>query len=289
MTFFQNLWRDLVDKRLWPVAIVLILAAIAVPFLINTGSSKPTAAAPAATPATAEASTGQVAVAVNTDDKPVTRAGKARDPFRPLVFAKAAKAAASATTAGAAGAAPSSSGTTPGSGGSAPAGSGNASPGSGSTTTTSPQTTKTTWFDYALSLQLKRSGKLTTRRGVRAITYLPSPAYTLLSYLGVKTDGKTATFLVSDGVTVSGADRVCRPSRTNCRLLELKAGDNVLLARTPANGGAIKHYRLMISRIALIEVTPKLPTASTSRAATGLSALHLSPGRQVTGTSRTTG
>lgn len=313
MTFFQNLWRDLVDKRLWPVAIALVLAAVAVPFLIGSGSSPPVGAASSATPPAATgASTAQIAVAARPGDKPVRRAGAARDPFKPLVFAKSAVGTAAAASgvaaSGATGTASTASGVsgvtgTAGTGGGSGAGaaSGAASTPASRSTPTTTTVTKTKLVDYALSVQIKRSGKLTVRKGLRAVTYIPSPAYPLLSFLGVKSDGRTATFLVSDGVAVSGADRVCRPSRATCRLLELQAGDNVLLTRTPPSGGEAKRYRVRIVRLALTETT-RAPVARTSgragqattRAATARAAgaappLRLAPARQVTSVTATTG
>jgi hypothetical protein len=317
MTFFQNLWRDLVDKRLWPVAIALVLAAVAVPFLIGSGSAPPVGAASSATPPAATgASTAQIAVAARPGDKPVRRAGAARDPFKPLVFAKSAVGTAAAAGGVAAsvatGTASTASGVTgvtgtAGTGGGSGAGAGaGAASGAASTpasrsTPTTTTVTKTKLVDYALSVQIKRSGKLTVRKGLRAVTYIPSPVYPLLSFLGVKSDGRTATFLVSDGVAVSGADRVCRPSRATCRLLELQAGDNVLLTRTPPSGGEAKRYRVRIVRLALTETT-RAPVARTSgragqaatRAATARAAgaappLRLAPARQVTSVTATTG
>ena len=35
MSFFRSLFQDLVDKRLWPVAVVLVVAAVAVPVVLS--------------------------------------------------------------------------------------------------------------------------------------------------------------------------------------------------------------------------------------------------------------
>lgn len=300
MSFFQNLWRDLVDKRLWPVAVALVLAAIAVPLIIGSGSeAELDSAAPA--PAAPAAAQPQVAVADAPDAKQRSRSGKSRDPFKALVFAKVAKTASATAGTGA--------GTTPSSGGAAgspsgqagsvvpvaPSGSGTTKPGAtppGKTTPAAPSTTTTTrLFDYALSFQVKRSGKLATSRGVRAVSYVPSASYPLLSFLGVKANGKTATFLVSDRVTVSGNDRVCRPSRAACRFLELEAGDNVLLAKAPPKGQGIRHFRLMLGRVGLVPVrrTTTAKSARTARAAGDqdwTAELNLQPARAVSRTGR---
>jgi hypothetical protein len=301
MTFFQNLWRDLVDKRLWPVAAALLLGLVAVPFLIDTGSPTPAASAVAVVPGVVAAPvTAQIAVAAAPDGAQVERSGTSRDPFKPLVFAKVPKAA---TTAGVGAPAKSAAGVSaPSAGVGVPSRGGGAKPAPKPTTTpttatTTPPpattTTKTKLFSYAIAVAVKRAGRTTTLRGLRAITYLPSAAYPLATFLGVKADGKTATFLLSDGVGVIGTEKHCQPAATRCGVLELKAGENVVLARTPKLGEPVKRFRLILRRVALREVVPAKQTAATrKRAATRAAATtgpgfptDLAPSRQVTRTS----
>jgi len=49
--FLLDLWQDLKEKRLWPVAVVLLVALVAVPVLLAKPSSTPSAPAPTATAA----------------------------------------------------------------------------------------------------------------------------------------------------------------------------------------------------------------------------------------------
>src|SRR5215212_10535948 len=49
--FLLDLWHDLKEKRLWPVAVVLLAALVAVPVLLAKPSSAPPAPAPTATAA----------------------------------------------------------------------------------------------------------------------------------------------------------------------------------------------------------------------------------------------
>ncbi|MDX6675481.1 MAG: hypothetical protein QOH11_2899, partial [Solirubrobacteraceae bacterium] len=47
MSFARGIWADLVDKRLWPVALALVVAAVAIPVLLHKQADKvtgPTAA-----------------------------------------------------------------------------------------------------------------------------------------------------------------------------------------------------------------------------------------------------
>lgn len=321
MSFLQNLWRDLVDKRLWPVAVALVLAAVAVPVLMGGGSSTvtPAPAAPAPTGA-AVPGTAQVTVAVDAGTKERSRAGSARDPFKPLIFAKVAKATGGPTTGATASAeigsssaagstrssggsgalsAPPSLGTGSGNGtGSTPPKSSPVSPSTPSTPSVSPTTpgvthTQTTrrFYTYALTLQLKRSGQISWRHNLQAVSYVPSPSAPLLAFLGVRSDGKTATFLVGDRVQVTGKAASCRPSPENCRFLELKQGDTVLFAKVPANGAAAKHYRLSLTRVAFVPVSKatRAAAARRTRAAGSAAAPALAPAQQVTRSVRTAG
>ena len=59
MPFLKNIGHDLIEKRLWPVAVLLVLALVAVPVVLGGGSAQTPAAAPTA--AAAGAAAGQPA------------------------------------------------------------------------------------------------------------------------------------------------------------------------------------------------------------------------------------
>lgn len=294
MTFFQNLWRDLVDKKLWPVAVALLLAAIAVPFLIDTGSSEDSAAAPAPVVAPQD-TTGDVTVATTDTAKQQGRSGKSRDPFKPLIFAKVAKTAQAANGAangatappsatGASGAAAAGSSGTSGASSGTATKSGSTSSGTttsgttgttGTTGVTTPATPPTTssstkLLDYAISYESKRLGDVTTRRNVRAVNYVPSKDYPLLAFVGIKPDGKTAVFTPQDRVVVAGRDKECTPGSGDCQFLELQAGDSILIHKNPKAGSdqPIVHIRFALTRIALTEVSRSTSRSATSRSIT---------------------
>lgn len=261
MSFLQNLWRDLVDKRLWPVAIVLVLAAVAVPILIGGGSDDGETTAALPTTTGGAAAQAQVAVAVDSDINPKSRAGKSRDPFKALVYAKVPKTAKGASTTGPGGAAtgpvtpttPATPATpaSPGVGGSTATSSGSAvKPASPSPTTT----TKLRRYAYAMTVQVKRSGNTTTKRNLRAVSYLPSKIDPILTFLGVTKDGN-ATFLVADGVAVKGKKSDCRPSVTDCHLIEVQPGGDLLVARIPKLGEPVRRFRILIRKVGLVRVS----------------------------------
>jgi hypothetical protein len=137
-------------------------------------------------------------------------------------------------------------------------------------------------FVYALTLTLKRSGQTSMRHNLQAVSYVPSPSAPLLAFLGVRADGRTATFLVGDGVTVSGNDLACRPSLKDCHFLEIKQGANILFSKTPAKGAA-KHYRLVLNKVALVPVSKatKAAAARRIRAAGSAAAPELAPAQLV--------
>lgn len=298
MTFFQNLWRDLVDKKLWPVAVVLVLAAVAVPVLVGSGASSGDDVAAVPVPVTPPpAGIGDVSVAVPDTTKQRSRSGAARDPFAPLVYAKTPKAPA-VTGAPAA----KSGGTVAAVASKSPVAASPASASTGTSTTSSsapkaatptvsPTTTTTTstkLVEYAVALRTKRSGKVTTRRAVRPLSYVPSAAYPLLTFLGMKKEGTVATFLVRDDVLVTGADRVCRPSRATCRFLELKTGDDVLIAKVPPAGQDIRHFRMRVGAVSVVDAKKATAADARARAFRNLPAISI-PMAAVTTTRTTAG
>ena len=60
--------------------------------------------------------------------------------------------------------------------------------------------------------------------------------------MGVKTDGKTAVFLVSSATTTTG-DGDCEPTDSECTFLYMKAGDEQLI-ETVTPEGEIVTYEL---------------------------------------------
>jgi hypothetical protein len=83
MTLVRSLLADLVEKRLWPIALLLAITAIAVPVVL--GRSGAGAGAPAAPPATAAADGAAPATPAVEIVGPAAvrgRSGPVRDPFR---------------------------------------------------------------------------------------------------------------------------------------------------------------------------------------------------------------
>lgn len=242
-------FRQLVDRKLWPLAILLIAAIAAVPMLL----SKDDVAPPIGPTANAAAGAG----AAQSPTQPIVTLGDAaqresdrkvlgarKNPFEPKVKAKAEKVATSSTAAPAAPTGGTKSGgaakgdSDKGGGAAAPA-----TPTVGVSPLTPPVKKKT----YEL-FQLKiRFGSTSStdlaNRSVKRLTALPRMSDPVLVYIGMKKDLKTAVFLVDANTMVVGDGR-CVPSPTNCQNLELKKGQTAFIDVLDETGKSVEQYQL---------------------------------------------
>src|SRR5207253_2056225 len=99
----------------------------------------------------------------------------------------------------------------------------------------------------------------------------------LVTYLGLKSDHKTAVFAISSGTFVSGAK--CLPSAAKCNLVELAPGESALLTRR-AGATHLKRYRLKVLSVTLHKLST---TAKAKAAGNGAVTLDLSGGAAVRG------
>ncbi len=236
MNVLRNIWSDLVEKKLWPVAAALVVALVAVPLALSAGGSD-AQPAPAGAVNAAPANEPMVSLDTNAGTRATVRKGGVRDPFKQLHVPKPkaeSKAAVAATPV-----------VTPGAGA-------RVTPTPTPTTTTpkvqSPATQTLTYFTWRVGVRFGRSGKLKSYRDVKRMTALPSSTFPFFSFMGVREDENTAVFLVSADVTASG-DGKCIPSRTRCGMLELKPGDSTRLVYHPTDGRDPISYRLEVSSV----------------------------------------
>jgi hypothetical protein len=263
MSAITNVWRQLVQRRLWPVAILLIAALVGIPLAL---AKDP--APPPAVPVVASAESGESALAVQPIVAQATAAdrGKRRKVLgarkNPFGLPKAA-ASASATP-------PSSDGSTTATDPSSTVHSGGSPAGSSPSSTTTdpgyvpaPGTTPTpdtkTYSVQELTVRFGDSSGEPVRRTLKRLQPLPSAETPVLIYLGVLKDGKTAVFLVDQGVSAVG-DGDCRPTPDKCETILLKAGETEFLDITDAAGTPGAQYQLDLIKI------HKSTTASAARA-----------------------
>lgn len=238
--------RDLVDRRLWPVALLLLAAVFAAPLLLADREEVPPASA-AAAPLTDEGMGAAAIVSIAGPDGVQRRRvlGARKDPFtptgrqpKPAKSVSTAPAGSPGTTVGA----PTSFGTggtlDGGSsvGGGSPVGGGGTggapspiapSPIAGPPTpvivpgpaTGTPDSGGGKPEIFSLRLRFDDAA-----RTLKRLDPLPSAENPSIIYLGVLEDGKTAVFLLDADVTAQG-DGKCRPTPSDCQRLYLREGE----------------------------------------------------------------
>jgi hypothetical protein len=275
MNTFKDIWADLVDKRLWPVALILVGALVGVPLVLSTSAPDagvapvPQASASAAAPVPVPGSGSPVSdVSGTTYVGPVSGANK--DPFLPHGASGGSAGGASASKSGlttmpglvASGGAASAGSTISSSTGSGSTGSGSTgsgSTGSGSTGSPTIPGVPSVTPNVVAALQFGLLGGARTYRRVAELTPLPSPTSPAVVYLGQTRRGESA-FLVSAEVTPRGQGR-CTPSRGVCSTLYLKPGQVEYLTAQTTAGRQIRYRLKFIERVVPVKVTAPAPSA----------------------------
>ncbi len=205
MTFLRNIGADLVEKRLWPLAVALLVGLVAVPTLLAKSASKTTAAPAAPIQATAAAKGEQALVLDTAPAGRRKRGGAPKNPFVQLFVPKPAPVAAAPQT--------STTGDKPSSGGD-----------SGKPVEPKPKSEPKPKLDvYEATLRFGEAGAMRTIRDIPRLTPLPSVDDPFFVFLGVKSDGNTLVFLVSSDAKATG-DGKCQPAET-CETIEMEVGD----------------------------------------------------------------
>jgi hypothetical protein len=248
MSVLHSVWSDLVEKKLWPVAVALVLALVAVPMVVSAGGEDPAPVAPVAGAGVSE-KPAPVSLDTTVSNKAKVRAGGVRDPFRQLRVPKpkAEKKAAASTVTPAAGAPT----------GVKPA---TVTPSSTPSSTPTASLPSVHYFTWRVSLHFGKAGKLKRYGDVKRMTALPSSTFPFFTFMGVVEDENTAVFAVAADVSVSG-DVTCRPRKSSCQMLELSPGDSARLVYHPTDGREPVTYRLQMGTIKRVEVASKAKAA----------------------------
>jgi hypothetical protein len=225
-TFFLDLWHDLREKRLWPVAVALLAGILAVPVLLF----KPAGQEPPLEGSTATGAAERLPV-VSLEDGPTRGSAldafDPKDPFRPFTDRPDVPGAGGDSGSGsdsivggdvAGGGSGSGSGDT-GSGGSTGGGStggGSAGGGSGSGGGGGVQ-----YFTFSVDIKFGKRGDEETRRNVHQLDLLPDSNDPLLVFMGVTQDATSAVFLLVDPGFESDGEGECRPDPDNCEFVYL--------------------------------------------------------------------
>ena len=227
MNVLTQTWRQLVRRRLWPVALLLVAALVAVPVVLAKPATAPPAPATAAAPAPV-ATPGQSFVQLASDDAPAKRRrvlGAPKDPFEPAPLPKvkhhkkAAKASAT-PTATPTPAPPSGSGSVAGTGGAAPVAP--AAP----VATATPAPVKHVPAN-SVEVRFGKTDAALTKSTLQRLDTLPSSS-PLIVFMGFHKGGKVAEFMLTGDVTAEG-DGSCSPSTQGCETLLLHKGETEFL------------------------------------------------------------
>ena len=235
--FFADLWADLREKRLWPAAVALLAAIVAVPVVLfkpASDAAPPNVAAP-------HTSKGPTLPVVHVDGGPLMGShleafsASEKNPFKPMK--DLAKSTTGSTSGGASPTPVGSSGggSTPSGGGSGSAagnsgGSGGTTQSSGGGTTsggTTPHSSTTTqWFHYVADFSFGETGaKAKTYKGKASYTLLPDEKTPVVVFLGISADHKTALFFLDDPGYDAQGEGTCIGAKT-CQFVTMSLSES---------------------------------------------------------------
>jgi hypothetical protein len=262
--FLLDVYYDLRERRLLPLVAILLVALVALPIVLSSGSSSSEPDAAIATPGTAVPASKLVVAkgAPGLREYKKRLAGTPKDPFKPQYTE------ATGETAEGVGSAPSteeSSGTIESSesseiptetGGTpepiAPPSEGNGEPAEGG---------HLQYYSFAIDVRItpvssKKKEKPSVRNDLPGMTMLPSRNVPALTFVGVSKDEKKAVMLVSDKVTGLFGDATCLEGSEHCQLIALEPG----IPETVVYGANARTYRITLLKLQLLR-TDKLNTA----------------------------
>ena len=273
-TTFSNLWADLREKRLWPVAVLLLAGLIAVPVLLKKSPEEPPPAQPVASEPQSAPKTEQLkGLATVTLEEAEAGDGSSLDtflpsnPFRPpeRIVEEAEE------ELGDDGSEPddvtlseelvesgSGVGETGSGGGDTGADTGGDT---GDTGDGDGTTTETTEYTYVLDVTFINNGRTRKIKGLEKLDMLPSTASPLLLFLGVSANAGNAVFLVDSTLETAGEGR-CEPSKAECAFLHLGAGSEHMF--TNADGDS---YRLRVDQIRKVKVESRASASAAAKRA----------------------
>lgn len=251
----RDLYRDLRDRRLLPVVIVLAVAIVAVPILLGGGSSPPPPTPPADVEAAGVHGSSTLSPVVLAEvpglrdyRKRLSRF-QSRDPFKQQMVgshtAQGGDGNLEQTGSGTSTAAPTSpSDVTPPpsetptdtttDGGATPPG------GGGKGGKPDDRVVETT-----IDVRVGRAGKTKVLKGVEPLQFLPGDKRPVVQFVEGDKDGTHAAFVVSPDVTETAGDGRCDPGRNDCQYVLMEKGD----LRTFVYGDKQETYRLQILAI----------------------------------------
>ncbi|MBV9943470.1 MAG: hypothetical protein JO262_15200 [Solirubrobacterales bacterium] len=242
MNIVKGIVVELRERRLWPVAVALVAALVAVPVLLSkSATSVPAPQAPFGGAAVPGAKGVPVTLAAAPDQSNLK--GATRDPFTQQVpkSTTATSTGTSSTAATTASSARTGTGSSSGASGAgstgstaATSGSGSSPAGAGGTTAPAPtpvsvskpapvQTGLTSTEAYAVELSVTNPDGSVADNTYPRDSVIPNTTQPLLVLLGVGQGGHNVLFAVQPGTGVSGPG-TCTPGTIDCEILSLSPG-----------------------------------------------------------------
>jgi hypothetical protein len=251
MNVLTTTWRQLVSRRLWPVALLLVAAIVAVPVLLKKDPEPIVPSVPATSEAPADnakaddgdAFAEPVVAKASASDRSRRRRvlGARKDPFEPAPVKKPKKKTTKSTD---------DEKTTP----SDPAPSAPSAPSTPSAPV-APATPAPVKKHYAKGSLIVRFGEANggelKRMVLPSLGGLPNDdeKEALLVYTGTVDHGHKAQFLLDESLEATG-DATCQPHPSNCEQIELAAGETEFFdVIDPESGDTIAQYELDLIKI----------------------------------------
>ena len=264
----RSVFQDLVEKRLWPVALAMVVALIAIPVVLSKPASSTPAPAPAAATAPATGSGGSLSAfqpvvssegSKSSEIRKALRGFSTKDPFKVQGLKSGGGDQGSVQVEGG-DATVSGGGSATGSGST---GGGNASPestsGSGQSTGTSAPSGPT-YYTYTVDVRFGKEGNLDKKR-LERFRALPSSQDPVIVFMGVTADGEDAVFLVSSASGTTG-EGDCQPDDT-CTFLYMKPGQQQAFESVDGNNQVVT-YVLKLLEVNVEKTDPPKGTSSAS-------------------------
>lgn len=269
--FFTDLLHDLKEKKLWPVAALLLLAVVAAPAMLLKSGGDSAQDVPAVPPAQAGPGTPEAAVVSLAADEP----GEASDldsfdeknPFGdggdPPSEAELPPAGESEDDSGAPASGDSPGGSAPASGDSPSSGGGDGGSQGGGDSGDEPS--RPVAYTYQVDVRFgRRDGRIRSYRGLERFDVLPRTGEVpVLIFLGVSPTAKTAIFLVDSSVTQEGDGR-CKPTKEECTYLQLTTAPGHDLHYLTTESGA--PYAIRLTDIRRVRVGTSARSSRRARA-----------------------
>lgn len=261
--FARDLYRDLRDRRLLPVVVLLLVGLVAVPLLIKGGDSgPPPAGAPFADADPFDGAAELRPVVVN--DDPGLRnyherldGLQSRNPFKQQLVPKAIVSDTGSSSTGSGtglqtqetatepDTTTSDGGSTDGDSSGTGKGSGN---GHGNGNGNGPPKHDTV-LEASIDVKVGPAGSTKILEGIKALTLLPSDGHPIVQYTGSDKAGTRASFAVSGDVVAVEGEGVCKPSPADCRFLNMSIGQQKKLEDGDGKTYVLKLLDVHIERV----------------------------------------